>query len=418
MQWILWHCGFSAAAIKGVKLQKKRRTLSQLPTEEQINLLENLGDLYCQVKAFDKALDCYKEEVCAHHHGPVILFLITCLDAFLANVVTEAFKREGIPPPPPPPTHTHTHKHTRTHKHTHTHIGSTSIEGVTRNGVIRTRLGARKNYTTSLNEGYRTDNKFCSLHWLLPSLVNHQFPLFLPRRVFSPLIRSMAKGWRLKSQLLSLLAVFHHPGQLSRHHSVSPQPPTCNLAQKSLGYLDLTAVFVGGWPTSPNRYSTPSPVNVFHAGREHNSALNEGVGEGRGESGLGGFFQASLLTGIVVLVVTYCKILVSVERSDLPDHQQSAFPRQLKLAKSAGKPPKALSSICVSLAITYSDLKRYDDALQCYQEELRLMDGNYKEVEYPWRISACVTVDHCCPFCQSGKCDQPFLCSGIFLIFA
>ena len=50
-------------AIKGVKLQRKHAHLSELPAEEQIKVLDNLGDLYSHVKAFDKALDCYKSEV-------------------------------------------------------------------------------------------------------------------------------------------------------------------------------------------------------------------------------------------------------------------------------------------------------------------------------------------------------------------
>ena len=54
---------------------------------------------------------------------------------------------------------------------------------------------------------------------------------------------------------------------------------------------------------------------------------------------------------------------------------------QLELAKLAGKSHKDLSPIYVSLAITYFDLKCPADAINCYMEELEIMEeGNYKEV--------------------------------------
>jgi len=54
---------------------------------------------------------------------------------------------------------------------------------------------------------------------------------------------------------------------------------------------------------------------------------------------------------------------------------------QLELAKQAGKSHKELSPIFVSLAITYLDLKCPADAINCYMEELGIMEeGNYKEV--------------------------------------
>ena len=58
------------------------------------------------------------------------------------------------------------------------------------------------------------------------------------------------------------------------------------------------------------------------------------------------------------------------------------FP-QLELAKLAGKSHKELSPIFVSLAITYLDLKCPADAINCYMEELGIMEeDNYKEVYF------------------------------------
>ena len=55
---------------------------------------------------------------------------------------------------------------------------------------------------------------------------------------------------------------------------------------------------------------------------------------------------------------------------------------QLELAKVAGKSHKELSPIYVSLAITYFDLKCPADAINCYMEELEIMEErNYKEVK-------------------------------------
>ena len=49
----------------------------------------------------------------------------------------------------------------------------------------------------------------------------------------------------------------------------------------------------------------------------------------------------------------------------------------------AGKSHKELSPIYVSLAITYFDLKCPADAINCYMEELEIMeDDNYKEVSH------------------------------------
>ena len=50
-------------AIKGIKFQRKHAKLSEYSLDEQIKILDTLGDLYCQAKAFHKALGCYKKEV-------------------------------------------------------------------------------------------------------------------------------------------------------------------------------------------------------------------------------------------------------------------------------------------------------------------------------------------------------------------
>lgn len=54
---------FVLLAIKGIKFQRKHARLSEHSLDEQIKILDTLGDLYCQVKAFHKALGCYKKEV-------------------------------------------------------------------------------------------------------------------------------------------------------------------------------------------------------------------------------------------------------------------------------------------------------------------------------------------------------------------
>ena len=54
---------FVLLAIKGIRFQRKQARLSEHSLDEQIKILDTLGDLYCQVKAFHKALGCYKKEV-------------------------------------------------------------------------------------------------------------------------------------------------------------------------------------------------------------------------------------------------------------------------------------------------------------------------------------------------------------------
>ncbi|KAL9976144.1 hypothetical protein ACROYT_G013400 [Oculina patagonica] len=52
-----------ATAIKGIKFQRKHAKLSDYSLDEQIKILDTLGDLYCQAKAYQKALGCYKKEL-------------------------------------------------------------------------------------------------------------------------------------------------------------------------------------------------------------------------------------------------------------------------------------------------------------------------------------------------------------------
>ena len=54
----------------------------------------------------------------------------------------------------------------------------------------------------------------------------------------------------------------------------------------------------------------------------------------------------------------------------------------------AGKPHKDLSPIYVSLAITYFDIKCPVDAINCYMEELEIMEErNYKEVKVSFLLT-------------------------------
>ena len=57
-----WNCHFFLA-IKGTRFQRKHAKLSEYPLDEQVKILDTLGDLYCQAKAYNKALGCYKKEV-------------------------------------------------------------------------------------------------------------------------------------------------------------------------------------------------------------------------------------------------------------------------------------------------------------------------------------------------------------------
>jgi len=52
-----------ATAIKGTRFQRKHAKLSEYPLDEQVKILDTLGDLYCQAKAYNKALGCYKKEL-------------------------------------------------------------------------------------------------------------------------------------------------------------------------------------------------------------------------------------------------------------------------------------------------------------------------------------------------------------------
>ena len=50
-------------AIKGARFRRKHAKLSEYPLDNQVKILDQLGDLYCQAKAYTKALGCYKKEV-------------------------------------------------------------------------------------------------------------------------------------------------------------------------------------------------------------------------------------------------------------------------------------------------------------------------------------------------------------------
>ncbi|XP_068698694.1 tonsoku-like protein isoform X1 [Montipora foliosa] len=52
-----------ATAIKGARCQRKHAKLSEYPLDNQVKILDQLGDLYCQAKAYTKALGCYKKEL-------------------------------------------------------------------------------------------------------------------------------------------------------------------------------------------------------------------------------------------------------------------------------------------------------------------------------------------------------------------
>ena len=55
-------------AIKGIKFQRKHAKLSEHLLDEQMKILDKLGDLYCQAKAYHKALGCYKKEVLSYDY--------------------------------------------------------------------------------------------------------------------------------------------------------------------------------------------------------------------------------------------------------------------------------------------------------------------------------------------------------------
>ena len=62
---IMTFCLSDALAIKGLRLQRKYEQLCKYTDNEQIKILDQLGDLYSQGKAFHRAIHCYKKEVWA-----------------------------------------------------------------------------------------------------------------------------------------------------------------------------------------------------------------------------------------------------------------------------------------------------------------------------------------------------------------
>ncbi len=59
------------------------------------------------------------------------------------------------------------------------------------------------------------------------------------------------------------------------------------------------------------------------------------------------------------------------------------FVYQLACAEVLGKPARALAVIYVSLAATHTDLRQHHRAVEHYREELKLREGNPKEVTWP-----------------------------------
>lgn len=56
------------------------------------------------------------------------------------------------------------------------------------------------------------------------------------------------------------------------------------------------------------------------------------------------------------------------------------FVHQLVCAEVLGKPARELAVIHVSLAATYTDLRQHHRAVEQYRQELKLREGNPKEV--------------------------------------
>ncbi|XP_028981172.2 tonsoku-like protein [Esox lucius] len=73
----------------------------------------------------------------------------------------------------------------------------------------------------------------------------------------------------------------------------------------------------------------------------------------------------------------YCKVGCYSKALD-------AYHMQLSRAEALGKPARELAVIHVSLAATYTDLRRYDQAVEHYRQELALRHGNPKEECKTW----------------------------------
>lgn len=85
---------------------------------------------------------------------------------------------------------------------------------------------------------------------------------------------------------------------------------------------------------------------------------------------------------------------------------------QLSCAKKLGKPVRELGVIHVSLAATYSDLRQHNKALEHYRHELKLREGNPKEVHLVHRQKATRMIEfgsgvsHClCLMCLWQECE-------------
>nr|XP_015212659.1 PREDICTED: tonsoku-like protein [Lepisosteus oculatus] len=109
--------------------------------------------------------------------------------------------------------------------------------------------------------------------------------------------------------------------------------------------------------------------NLKHAIR--GCALEEGlseVSEGRPQEAVG---LAEQLGDLCCKVGCFSKAL-------------EAYSTQLSSAISLGKPDRELAVIHVSLAATYTDLRKHDKAIQHYRQELALREGNPREECETW----------------------------------
>lgn len=89
---------FVLLAIKGIRFQRKHAKLSEHSLDEQIKILDTLGDLYCQVKAFHKALGCYKKEVLIIVQSTYLLysFNLLCIMMRLLQYVVRILRQVPV----------------------------------------------------------------------------------------------------------------------------------------------------------------------------------------------------------------------------------------------------------------------------------------------------------------------------------
>ncbi|XP_028995415.1 tonsoku-like protein isoform X2 [Betta splendens] len=75
-----------------------------------------------------------------------------------------------------------------------------------------------------------------------------------------------------------------------------------------------------------------------------------------------------------------------------------SYQAQLKGAEAIGKPPRELAVIHVSLAATYTDLRRYSKAVEHYRQELALRQGSSSEECSTWLNIATAQEESSCAF--------------------